>query len=117
MSTLRDHIESLRTRVNAIAAEESELVSSLGDALAEADAVLISEVRRISAMHEQRRFALVAELSALAVRVGFLPSVQPVGSVADEYSTRAFPPPPVEERFAPQPSTSPLSHRLSDIMQ
>ncbi|MFA5950524.1 MAG: hypothetical protein WC807_09605 [Hyphomicrobium sp.] len=92
MTTLRDHLESLRAQVELVEAGEMSLIQELGRALARADDALLDEVRRLASVHEHRRRLLVSELTSLAVRLGQLPApLEPASSIE---------PPPMEHRYA-----------------
>lgn len=93
MTTLREHIESLRAQIDTIETGEKGLIQELGRALAVADEALVEEVKRIAITHEQRRRQLVTELAALAVRIAHLPP--PAHADAGHAIT-----PPLDQRYA-----------------
>jgi hypothetical protein len=97
MTNLTNQIEAMRIRMRELSGEELGLVRALGDALDRADQTLMEEVRNLSVAHEARRGAILAELQALAVRLGAFPRrLDPFGAVENASRDR----PPIEP---PQP--------------
>jgi hypothetical protein len=74
MARLSEHIEHVRRRLTEITETEEVLIRALDEALARIDQKLLREVRDVTAAHEARRGAILAELEALAVRIGAFPS-------------------------------------------
>jgi hypothetical protein len=93
MTNLTNQIEAMRIRMKELSGEELGLVSALGDALDRADQKLMEEVRNLTVAHEARRGAILAELQALAVRLGAFPRrLDPFGVAENASRDR----PPIE---------------------
>lgn len=85
--SLSEQLEQMRMRMNELAKQESNLVSTLDDALRATDQQLLQDVRRLTAEHEARRSSILGELQALATRLNGFPS-----QAQQLPPTSAFPP-------------------------
>jgi hypothetical protein len=73
MTQLSQKLAEIRQRLAETVDQERQLVRGLNAALNQADELLIGEIRHITAQHEARRGAIVAELNELASRVCAFP--------------------------------------------
>ncbi|MEQ1576540.1 MAG: hypothetical protein ABL894_02700 [Hyphomicrobium sp.] len=66
---LNQQIEEMRARLTENAQNEQVLLRALAEALGQVDQQLLTEVRQVTAAHEERRSNILGELQVLASRL------------------------------------------------
>jgi hypothetical protein len=115
--SLSEQLEQMRMRMNELAKQESNLVSTLDDALRATDQQLLQDVRRLSAEHEARRSSILGELQALATRLNGFPSQAQQLPPASAFPPGLFAAPADGRRYLDAPDWRQRSAEIQTALQ
>lgn len=85
MAQLSQKLAEMHRRLAENTQEEQALIRALNAALNHVDEKLLSEIRQVTAQHEQRRAMIMGELQLLATRLCAIPltGADPVAAIED----------------------------------